>query len=172
MTSEYRRPVPRPTMNPELTAPFWAGTKRHELWLQNCKPCNRFIFYPREACPECWAHGDDLVWTKASGMGRVHSYTVVYQPAHPAFGEFMPQAQVLIELDEGVRMVGNMVDVTSEEFRADPAVLPVNQRVEAVFEDVTPEWTLIKWRRVDEEPVPGSESEPTENPWANDPRYN
>lgn len=172
MTSEYRRPVPRPAMNPELTAPFWAGTKRHELWLQNCKPCSKFIFYPREACPECWAHGDDLVWTKASGMGRVHSYTVVYQPAHPAFGEFMPQAQVLIELDEGVRMVGNMVDVTSEEFRADPAVLPVNQRVEAVFEDVTPDWTLIKWRRVEEEPVPGAESVPTENPWANDPRYN
>ncbi len=84
----------------------------------------------------------------------------------------MPQAQVLIELDEGVRMVGNMVDVTSEEYREDPAVLPVNQRVEAVFEDVTPEWTLVKWRRIEEDPVPGSESEPTENPWANDPRYN
>ena len=172
MTSEYRRPVPRPTMNPELTFTFWAGTKRHELWLQNCTRCNNFIFYPRDACPTCWGHGDDLVWTKASGKGRIHSYTTVYQPAVPTFGEAMPMAQVLIELDEGVRMIGNMADVTPEEYREDPALLLVSQRVEAVFEDVTPEWTIIKWRRIEDGPVPGSESEPTENPWANDPRYN
>ena len=68
-------------------------------------------------------------------------------------------------------MVGNMADVTSEDYREDPALLKISQRVEVVFEDVTPEWTLLKWRRVDEEPVPGSEVETT-NEYANDPRYN
>ena len=80
-------------------------------------------------------------------------------------------AQVLIELDEGVRMVGNMADVSPEEYREDPALLKVNQRVEAVFEDVTPEWTIIKWRRVEEEPVPGADTA-AGNEWVNDPRYN
>ena len=169
--SEYRKPVPRPTMNPELSAPFWAGTKRHELWLQYCKRHSGFIFYPREACPTCWGHGDDLVWTQASGKGRVHSYTTVFQPAVPTFGEDVPMAQVLIELDEGVRMVGNMADITSDEYRENPALLTVNQRVEAVFEDVTPDWTIIKWRRIEEEPVPGADSA-ADNAWVNDPRYN
>ena len=172
MTSDtpYRKPVPRPTLNPEVSAPFWAGTKRHELWLQNCHRCSKFIFYPREACPECWGHSDDLVWTKASGMGRIHSYTTVYQPAVPMFGEDMPMAQVLIELDEGVRMVGNMADVTSEEYRANPALLELHQRVEAVFVDVTPEWTIIKWRRVEEDPVPGADTAASRE-WMNDPRF-
>ncbi len=112
-----------------------------------------------------------MIWTRASGMGRIHSYTTVFQPAVPTFGEDMPMAQVLIELDEGVRMVGNMADVSPEEYREDPALLQISQRVEAVFEDVTPEWTIIKWRRVDEEPVPGSES-PADNEWMKDPRFN
>ncbi len=154
MTTEYRKPLPRPAMNPELTAPFWAGVKRHELWLQYCKRHGGFIFYPRETCPTCWGHGDDLVWTQVSGKGRIHSYTTVYQPAVQSFNDDAPIAHVLIELDEGVRMVGNMADVTADEYRENPALLNVNQRVEAVFEDVTPEWTLVKWRRLDEEPAP------------------
>ena len=171
MTSEYTKPVPRPTVNPEVSAPFWAGTKKHELWLQYCKRHGGFIFYPREVCPTCWGHGDEIIWSRASGMGRIHSYTTVYQPASPMFHDNMPMAQVLIELDEGVRMVGNMADVTSEDYREDPALLKGSQRVEAVFEDVTPEWTLIKCRRVDEAPTPGADSvEP--NKWLNDPRFN
>ena len=50
------------------------------------------------------------------------------------FHDNMPMAQVLIELDEGVRMVGNMADVTSEDYREDPALLKISQRVEVVFE--------------------------------------
>ncbi len=171
MTSEYTKPVPRPAMNPEVSAPFWAGTKKHEVWLQYCKRHGGFFFYPREACPTCWGHGDEIIWSRASGMGRIHSYTTVYQHANRTFSGDAPMAQVLIELDEGVRMVGNMVDVTSEDYRENPALLKVNQRVEAVFEDVTPEWTLIKWRRVDEAPTPGSDSVAA-NEWVNDPRYN
>lgn len=152
MTSEYKKPVPRPTLNPELTKPFWAGAKKHELWLQYCKGHSGFFFYPREVCPVCWAPLEQLVWTKVSGKGRVHSYTTIYQPANPAFADDAPFVHALIELDEGARMVGNIVDMTPEEIRDNS--LPVNQRVEVAFDDVTPDWTLIKWRRIDDPDAP------------------
>ncbi len=155
MTSEYKKPVPRPTMNPELTKPFWEGTKRHELVIQYCLGHSGFFFYPREVCPVCLAPMEKLVWQKVSGKGRVHSYTTVYQPAIPSFAEEAPFVHALIELDEGARMVGNIVDMTPEEVRDNS--LEVNQRVEVVFDDVTPEWTLVKWRRIDDDVAPGGD---------------
>jgi uncharacterized OB-fold protein len=156
MTTEKKRVTPKPTLNPEVTKPFWDGTKRHELWLQYCKGHSGFIFYPREVCPVCWASQDQLVWTKVSGKGRVHSYTTVFQPAMAEFADDAPLIHVLIELDEGVRMVGNVEGFSKEQLQRDPGALKVNQRVEAVFEDVTPEWTLVKWRPIDEAPAPGA----------------
>jgi uncharacterized OB-fold protein len=98
---------------------------------------------------------EKLVWQKVSGKGRIHSYTTVYQPAIPSFAEEAPFVHALIELDEGVRMVGNVVDMTPEEIRDNS--LEVNQRVEVAFDDVTPDWTLVKWRRIDDDVAPGGE---------------
>jgi len=54
----------------------------------------------------------------------------------------------LIEVDEGARIIGNVIDIPQEDVAANK--LEVNQRVEAVFEDVTDEWTLVKWKPIDE----------------------
>ena len=138
MTTEYNKPLPVP-VNPELTAPFWDAAKRGELVLPHCRTCSTVFFYPRELCPECLS--SDLDWVTASGRGRVYSYTIVHQPAHPTFRADSPYVYAIVQLDEGVRMVSNVVDCPHDE-------LAINMPVAAVFDAVTPETTLVKFRPV------------------------
>lgn len=138
-TSAYKKPLPRPE-NPELTKPYWEAIKRHELVMQRCRKCDRFIFYPREQCPYCFSQ--DLGYDPVSGKGRVHAYTVVHQAAHPGFNDDAPYVFALIQLEEGVRMISNVVG-------CDPKDVKVDMPVVATYDDVTPEWTLVKF-----EPAP------------------
>lgn len=135
-TSAYKKPLPRPE-NPELTKPYWEAIKRHELVMQRCRGCDRFIFYPREQCPFCFSQ--DLGYDPVSGKGRVHAYTVVYQPAHPGFNDDAPYVFALIQLEEGVRMISNVVGCNPQDVKVDMAVV-------ATYDDVTPEWTLVKFK--------------------------
>ena len=136
MTTEYNKPLPVP-INPQLTAPFWKGARRGELVLPRCRTCSTVFFYPRELCPECLS--SDLDWVTASGRGRVYSYTIVHQPAHPTFRGDSPYVYAIIQLDEGVRMVSNIVDCPHDE-------LAINMPVVADFDAVTPDTTLVKFR--------------------------
>lgn len=135
-TSTYKKPLPK-AENPELTKPYWEAIKRHELVMQRCRGCDRFIFYPREQCPFCFSQ--DLGYDPVSGRGRVHAYTVVYQPAHPGFNDDAPYVFALIQLDEGVRMISNVVG-------CDPKDVRVDMPVVATYDDITPEWTLVKFK--------------------------
>jgi uncharacterized OB-fold protein len=81
----------------------------------------------------------NLEWVKVSGRGRLHSYTIVQQPANAAFRDDVPYVYAVIQLDEGPRLVSNMV-------QCDHDALQVDMPVEAVFDDVTPECTLVKFR--------------------------
>jgi hypothetical protein len=76
-------------------------------------------------------------WVKLSGKGKVYSWTTVTHPVHPAFE--VPYAVVIVELDEGVRLVSNIVDCKPED-------LYIGMPVEVIFEDVTEEVTLPKFR--------------------------
>ena len=138
MTTEYNKPLPV-SVNPELTAPFWEAARRGELVLPRCRTCSTVFFYPRELCPECLS--SDLDWVTASGRGRVYSYTIVHQPAHPSFRADSPYVYAIVQLDEGVRMVSNIVDCPHDE-------LAINMPVVADFDAVTPDTTLVKFRPV------------------------
>ncbi len=156
MTSEYAKPVPTPGINPEVSQPFWDAAKRHELLIPHCTGCNRYFFYPREACPSCLS--PDWVWSRVSGRARLYSWTTVFQPGDMRFAEEAPYVYAMVQLDEGPRMIGNVIDVDAEDFLSPDNV---NIRLEAVFEDVTPEWTLVKWRPIEDEATtgrPGQES--------------
>jgi uncharacterized OB-fold protein len=80
-----------------------------------------------------------LEWVRVSGRGRLHSFTVVQQPANAAFRDDVPYVYAVVQLDEGPRLVSNMV-------QCDLDALTVDMPVEAVFDDVTPEWTLVKFK--------------------------
>jgi uncharacterized OB-fold protein len=76
---------------------------------------------------------------QVSGRGRLHSYTIVQQPANPAFRDDVPYVYAVVQLEEGPRLVSNVV-------QCNPEALKVDMLLEAVFDDVTPEWTLVKFR--------------------------
>lgn len=135
--SEYKKPLPRPE-NPPHTKPFWEATKEHRLVIPRCKTCSRAHFYPREECPFCYSK--DLEWMPASGRARLHSYTVIRQPVNPNFQPDVPYAFALVQLDEGVRMISNIVGCRI------PEDLQMDMPLQVEFEDVTPEWTLVKFK--------------------------
>jgi uncharacterized OB-fold protein len=103
-----------------------------------CRSCGQHHFYPRDFCPLCFSF--DVGWTKACGRGVVYSYTICHRPA-PGFEKDVPYNLALIELDEGVRMMSTIVDCPLEE-------LSIGMAVEVVFDDVTSQVTLPKFRSI------------------------
>jgi uncharacterized OB-fold protein len=136
MATEYSKPLPRP-ISPEFTRPFWEAAKRHELVMPRCKTCDYLFFYPRSECPRCLSN--HLEWVRVSGRGRLHTYTIVYQPANAAFRDDAPYIYAVVQLDEGPRMVSNVV-------QCDLDAVKVDMLLEASFDDVTPECTLVKFK--------------------------
>lgn len=96
-------PVPTPS-----TLTYWEGTRAGELRLQRCGGCGRARFYPRPACPHCGSA--EFAWFKASGRGRLHSYIINHLPP-PGFEADAPYVVAAVELEEGPRMMANLVDV-------------------------------------------------------------
>lgn len=117
------KPAPRPT--PE-TQEFWDGAARGELQLQRCRPCDQFYFPPRPFCPRCL--GDDIGWERVSGRGRLYSYVINHRPP-PHFGT-EPYAIAVVELEEGPRMMSNIVGVANT-----PDDLVLDMALEVTFEE-------------------------------------
>ncbi|SFE34328.1 Zn-ribbon domain-containing OB-fold protein [Blastococcus tunisiensis] len=115
------------------SAPFWAALRDRRLMVQWCGTCDRHVFYPRALCPHC--HAELAEWVECSGSGTIHSYTVARRPAGPAFAADVPYVVVLVDLDEGVRMLSNLVTDDVDSVR-------IGARVAVRFEDVTDEITL------------------------------
>ena len=136
---EYKKPLPTPSA---VSQPFWDATKEHKLMFQRCRLCGTRVFYPRDICPgpQCFGVGT-LEWEESTGKGRVYSYTISYQPAHPSFADDVPYVIAIIDLDEGWRMVTNMINI-------DPKEVKVGMKVEVVWDDVTPEFTLPKFQPI------------------------
>ena len=102
--------LPEPTT---LDAPFWDGLRAGELHLQHCAACGAFQYPAETFCYECG--GTDLPWEATSGGGTVYSFITVHQRYHPAFADNLPYNVSVIELDEGPRLISNVVDIPSDE---------------------------------------------------------
>jgi uncharacterized OB-fold protein len=119
-----RKPVPRPT--PE-TQPYWDGARSGELRIQRCTACGDHYFYPRPLCPRC---GSEAVeWVTASGRATLHSYVINHRPA-PGFEDDAPYAIAIVQLEEGPRMMTNLVGV-----QATPEQLVLDMALEVAFQD-------------------------------------
>ena len=136
MTTQYQKPIPHPS--PE-TKPYWEACKNHELQLPYCKSCQAFFFYPRKFCPKCFAW--DIEWRKCSGKGRLYTYSIQNRPQAPGFQNDEPYITAIVQLEEGPRLMTNLIDI-----EADPEKVKCDMPVEAVFEDISDEITLIKFR--------------------------
>ena len=110
--------VPDPS---PLGAPYWDGAAHDQLLIQRCERCAHIFHPPLPVCPSC--HSTELSWQPASGRGKVFSYTVVHLAAHPAFADRVPYVAALIELEEGPRMVADVLDIAPEDVRIDMPVI-------------------------------------------------
>lgn len=121
-------PRPQPRFPEPDTQSFWEATKEHRLTYQTCTSCGKVVFYPRAHCPHCGSR--KLVWHDSRGEGTVYTYSVVRLNRHPAFVALGPYAVALVDLDEGFRMVTNIVGV------ADPVKdVRIGMRVKVRWED-------------------------------------
>ena len=130
---EYSKPLPA---RRGYAREFYEYCRKHELRFQRCTDCGTWRHIPRDMCAKCASFRWE--WGKSSGRGKVFSWTTVMQPMLPQFAE-VPYSPVIVELDEGVRMVTWLVGVKPEELR-------LEMPVEVAFEDVTSEVTLPKFR--------------------------
>ena len=105
---------PRPGVDWE-SRPYWEACGRHELVLQRCGQCGTLRVRPRALCPDCLS--DDTRFVVASGRGSVHTYTVTHQNQAPGFRQALPYVLAYVDLDEGVRMLTNLVDCDPEAVR-------------------------------------------------------
>ncbi len=129
------KPLPRP--DDELDAQFWEHCARERLCFQRCSACGTWRHLPRRMCARCGS--TDWEWSESSGRGRIFSWTVTHQASFPAFAAEVPYAVVIVELEEGVRMVSRVRDLPIDALALD---LPV----EVSFERVTDEAALPYFR--------------------------
>lgn len=114
---------------------FWDGAARHELRIQRCGACGVRRHPPGPMCLACGAAGPG--YEVAAGTGVVYSYVVHHHPPVP--GKQLPIVVALVQLTEGVRMVGELLDV-------DPRRVAIGLPVRVAFVDVDGELTLPAWR--------------------------
>jgi uncharacterized protein len=125
-------PHPRPAITHD-NAFFWEGLRQRKLLFQSCN--GRLRHPPGPMCPETGSLEFDIV--ESSGRGEIHSFVIVHQPRIPGFDYPLPV--VLVELEEGVRIVANLID-------ADPADLAIGRAVVADFVEVEPDYVLPAFR--------------------------
>jgi uncharacterized OB-fold protein len=106
------------------TAPFWEGAARGELLYQHCSACGRTQFPPRRHCAHCQA--GEPQWRRSAGRGAVHTFTVVHRAPTTAFKDEVPYAIALVDLDEGFRMMMNVLGCP-------PGEVEIGTRVRVVF---------------------------------------
>jgi uncharacterized protein len=131
-------PKPLPVVTQE-NRPFWEGCKQGKLLLQYCDQCRQHQFYPRLYCMHC--ESTVVRWVPASGRGVIYSYTIIHQNKSPEFVRDTPYNVAIVQLEEGPRMMCNIVETHPTELRID---LPVT----AVFDAVTSDIHLPRFKAI------------------------
>ena len=129
------RPLPEPD---DQSAPFWEAAAHRQLVVQRCASCAAVRHPPRPMCPVCGSF--QQTWDPASGRGRVWSWIVCHPPVLPAFEDNVPYNVVVVELEEGVRMIGNLLGVPNRD-------IAEGMDVVVEFEDAGEGVVLPQWKR-------------------------
>ncbi len=135
LASGLPRPVPGP-----LDAPFWAGLREERLLIQRCTGCRAWQWGPEWICHRC--HRFDPAFEETEPQGVIYSHERVWHPVHPALAEQGPYIVVLVELDIGVRLVGNLLGDPHQELQPGLAVHGVFEH----HDGEEPAFTLLQWQ--------------------------
>ncbi|HEY8985118.1 MAG TPA: Zn-ribbon domain-containing OB-fold protein [Streptomyces sp.] len=98
-----------------FTRPYWEAAARGRLLIRRCTACGRPHHYPREFCPHCWS--EDVVWEEASGRASLYTWSTVHRNDLPPFRERVPYVAAVVELEEGPRVMTEVVGCTSAELQ-------------------------------------------------------
>jgi uncharacterized protein len=118
-------PNPAPYIAPEMKA-FWAATAEGRLTMPKCDDCSEYVWYPRPFCPACGS--TNVTWTDVSGNGTVYTFTVVHRSGVPGYREALPYVIAYVQLEEGPKVMTNIVGI-------DPEQVTVGLPVSVVFND-------------------------------------
>lgn len=136
-TEPIARPAPPVT---ELSQGFWDAVAEQQLVIQKCRGCAQLRHYPQPLCPAC--HSKEYEWARVSGRGEIYSFTVAHRAFHPAWKDHVPYVIATIELDEGVRMVCDLLGT-------DPERVAIGQRVEVAFEELPGQGWMPRFEVID-----------------------
>ena len=128
---------PLPDPDHPVVKPFWDGCRDRKLLVQRDRETGLYHWPPK---PGYWKHGR-LQWVEAKGTGTVYTYVIGSEPFLPAFKDMLPHIMTVVELDEGPRLVGYMIDCT-------PAEMKIGMPVRVVFRPLTERVTLPVWEPV------------------------
>ena len=133
MSDRARKPAPKPA--PE-SVPYWTAAKQHRLELPHCNACNKFWFPPSQSCPHCLS--TNFKFEAVSGRGKVFSFVTFHRVYHPAFAGEVPYVVALVELEEGPRLLSNIVGIA-------PEAVTCEMPVKVVFDDVADNLAVPKF---------------------------
>ncbi|HOO89604.1 MAG TPA: Zn-ribbon domain-containing OB-fold protein [Syntrophales bacterium] len=132
----YKKPLPK--INAD-TREFWKGCEEHLLRLQKCTECGTVRWPPSFICPRC--HSQTTEWITSTGRGLIYTFTVNHVAFDEAFQEDLPYVVAVVALEEGPHLLTNIVG-------CDPGVVRCDMPVEVVWDDVTDEISLPKFRPI------------------------
>jgi uncharacterized OB-fold protein len=130
----YRKPLPIITAT---NAPYWEALRQRQVRLQRCLDCDAWIWPISPICQSCWSESQE--WRRISGEGTISSWVRYHKPFDTVYEADVPYNVIQVDLDVGVRLISNLVCEDESQLRSGIAVEPV-------FDDVTPEVTLLKFR--------------------------
>jgi uncharacterized OB-fold protein len=125
-----------PVIYPE-ELPYWEALRQRQLVLQQCAACGKAWFPIGPACPHCFSL--EFKWAAMSGRGVVHNYVIYHKAWAPWLESRVPYAVVQVEIEEGPRLTTNLLDCALKDIK-------IGLPVEAAFEDITDEITLLQFR--------------------------
>jgi len=133
MTTEKFILPPKPDGD---SAPYWEYLRKHQAHLQKCSKCGRLRFPPYPSCPYCGTFGGE--WTPISTRCKLYSWTVIQHPVDPRLAAEVPFIVALVELEEGVHIIGRLLGIEPDKLKGD---MPVKVR----YDDIDDAFTLINF---------------------------
>ncbi len=134
MSEIAQLPTHEPVVTPD-TEPFWTGLVEGVVRLPHCAACDAVIWYPRPMCPTCGS--SDLTWSQLSGHGTIYSFSIARRTPG-GWGKHVPYVLAYVELDEGPRVMTNIINT-------DPDTLVCGQSVQAVFDPTAEGMAVLRF---------------------------